>query len=205
MLLFADDLMSLLDAGMSDHSGVIIDSDGMFPGEDMFGYSSLRRVARAGARAGDDRESVFRIRDRRWLDHALREEMLGRLEKDRSEALLSSSATPGEGKPASKTTAASQGASPFSFGEDLHFWLDKDENCARFRQIAALHSELVAVSVDGKLCQWRWNDVEPFACQKEVSRCSATNAQPAASICSFMFCLFLTFRLPLSFTRRLRS
>ena len=49
----ADDLMSLLDAGMhsaaADHSGagVIIDSDSMF-GEEMFSYSSLRARAAAG-------------------------------------------------------------------------------------------------------------------------------------------------------------
>ena len=50
-VLAADDLMSLLDAGMSaDHSGVIIDSDAMFA-EDMFGYSSLRSRA-SRARAG---------------------------------------------------------------------------------------------------------------------------------------------------------
>ena len=50
----ADDLMSLLDAGMhsaaaaADHSGVIIDSENMFGGEEMFSYSSLRN--RPGAR-----------------------------------------------------------------------------------------------------------------------------------------------------------
>ena len=130
MLCVVDDLMSLLDAGMgADHSGVIIDSDGMFPGEDMFGYSSLRRVARAGARAGEDREGVFRIRDRRWIDHALREEMLGRLEKDRSDIMSGAAQT--ETKSASKNAPVSQGASPFSFGEDLQFWMDKDDNCCR--------------------------------------------------------------------------
>lgn len=40
--LSADDLMSLLDAGInSDHPSVIIDSEAMF-GEDMFGYSTMR-------------------------------------------------------------------------------------------------------------------------------------------------------------------
>ena len=32
-----------------------------------------------------------------------------------------------------------------------------------FTHIAALYSELVAVSSGGHLCQWRWNDVEPYA------------------------------------------
>ena len=38
-----------------------------------------------------------------------------------------------------------------------------------FTHIAALYSELVAVSSAGHLCQWRWNDVEPYA-NLEVSR-----------------------------------
>jgi hypothetical protein len=56
-MIAADDLMTLLDAGMqhsaaAEHSGgggVIIDSDTMF-GEEMFSYSSLR--ARAAASSG---------------------------------------------------------------------------------------------------------------------------------------------------------
>jgi E3 ubiquitin-protein ligase EDD1 len=47
-----DDLISLLDAGMSsDHAGVIIDSDAMFS-ENMFGYSALRGRAAMRSRAG---------------------------------------------------------------------------------------------------------------------------------------------------------
>jgi E3 ubiquitin-protein ligase EDD1 len=37
----------------------------------------------------------------------------------------------------------------------------------RFTHIAAMHSELVAISVTGHLCQWRWIDFEPF-CSYEV-------------------------------------
>ena len=33
---------------------------------------------------------------------------------------------------------------------------------SRFISIAALHSELVAVNSQGQLCQWRWNDPEPY-------------------------------------------
>ena len=45
--------MSLLDAGMhSDNPSVIIDSDAMF-GEDMFGYSTLRRRSSSRGRTGE--------------------------------------------------------------------------------------------------------------------------------------------------------
>ena len=39
----------------------------------------------------------------------------------------------------------------------------QDGNCMHFTHIAALYSELVAVSSGGHLCQWRWNDFEPYA------------------------------------------
>lgn len=53
----ADDLISLLDAGIhgaagSDHPSVIIDADTMFS-EDMFGYSTLRSRSSGRSRAGN--------------------------------------------------------------------------------------------------------------------------------------------------------
>lgn len=52
MLVLADDLMSLLDAGIhADHPSVIIDSEAMFS-EDMFGYSTLRGRSMLHNRAG---------------------------------------------------------------------------------------------------------------------------------------------------------
>ena len=77
-----------------------------------------------------ERESVFRIRDRRWLDNALREEMtLSRLEKDRTDGLLSSAASENAKKMAA--AAAAMPPSPLSFGEELQFWPEKDGNPAR--------------------------------------------------------------------------
>ncbi|KAK2167028.1 hypothetical protein LSH36_32g04006 [Paralvinella palmiformis] len=39
----------------------------------------------------------------------------------------------------------------------------QDGNCARFSHIAAMHSELVAININGQLCQWKWFDPEPFS------------------------------------------
>ena len=38
----------------------------------------------------------------------------------------------------------------------------QDGTSATFSQIAAMHSELLAVNTNGQLCQWRWSDLEPF-------------------------------------------
>ena len=61
-----------------------------------------------------DRDSIFRIRERRWPESSLREDVgLGRVEKDRAEGLLGDK----KGQSATQT--------PIAFGEDLHFWTDK--------------------------------------------------------------------------------
>ena len=40
----------------------------------------------------------------------------------------------------------------------------------KFSHISALRSELIAVTVDGQLCQWKWADQEPYMSQcSEVS------------------------------------
>ena len=87
-----EDLVSLLDAGISaDHPSVIIDADAMF-NEDMFGYaqarvrsssttrrSTERSVDRERSTAETDRDNIFRWRERqyfgpkRWLETALRD------------------------------------------------------------------------------------------------------------------------------------
>ncbi|GAB1606363.1 E3 ubiquitin-protein ligase UBR5-like [Argonauta hians] len=158
----SDDLISLLDAG-ADHPSVVIDADVMF-NEDMFGYSSLRsrgsgarsRLA-AGERERDidrdrDRESIFRIRDRRRLmESSLREESMKALDNKNDSVI-------GE----NKKTAASPPPSPLVFGEDLQFWTEKDGSFPKFSHIAAMHSELVAVSISGCLYGWKWSDPEPY-------------------------------------------
>ena len=68
----------------------------------------------AGERDVDrDRESIFRMRDRRWLDStALRDE--ARLDRDRADGLVTES-----------KKAASPSSSPLNFGEDLQYWCEK--------------------------------------------------------------------------------
>ncbi|KAK5646050.1 hypothetical protein RI129_004514 [Pyrocoelia pectoralis] len=151
-----EDLISLLDGGFhSDHS-VIIDADAMFS-EDMFGYSGIRNRSTSGrgrltdrdappsnSNSGErDRDSFSRWRDRqyfgprRWLESALRD---SGYEKD-------------------SDSKKKDAASPLWISDDLEFWPD---SFGRFTQIAALYSELIALSSTGQIYQWRWNDLEPY-------------------------------------------
>ncbi|XP_068992895.1 E3 ubiquitin-protein ligase UBR5 isoform X2 [Neodiprion pinetum] len=154
-----EDLISLLDGGFSNEHSVIIDADSMFS-EDMFGYtgirsrgSSSRRLGsdRDGERSADrdrDRDSFSRWRDRqyygprRWLETALKDSW----EKDPDNK---------------KKELASQ--CPLWMSEELEWWHERcGEPAPRFVQIAALYSELIAVSSTGQLYQWRWADPEPY-------------------------------------------
>ncbi|XP_066269411.1 E3 ubiquitin-protein ligase UBR5-like [Branchiostoma lanceolatum] len=165
-----DDLMSLLDAGLhSDHPSVIIDAD-MFS-EDMFGYASLRSRVRGASRSnpGDrdrdsdrerDRDPVFRLRERpRWLDSALR---------DAAGLGTASSAGSTSGATEAKKTTNPPPETPLSFGEELEWWNEKASGVPRFVHIAAMYSELIAISVSGQLYQWKWADPEPY-CNPENS------------------------------------
>lgn len=49
--------------------------------------------------------------------------------------------------------------SPVAPAGHLDFWDPKGE--LRFAHIAAMHSELVAIGIDGKLYQWRWASAVP--------------------------------------------
>uniref|UniRef100_A0A8C9XR29 E3 ubiquitin-protein ligase UBR5 n=1 Tax=Sander lucioperca TaxID=283035 RepID=A0A8C9XR29_SANLU len=143
-----EDLMSLLDADIhSAHPSVIIDADAMFS-EDIsyFGYPSFRRssLSRLGSSRERDsellreRESVLRLRERRWLDGASFDTERG--------------STSREGEPSlDKKSIPVQ--SPVSLGEELQWWPDKDG--VKFVSIGAMFSELVAVSSKGELYQWK--------------------------------------------------
>nr|XP_023417489.1 LOW QUALITY PROTEIN: E3 ubiquitin-protein ligase UBR5 [Cavia porcellus] len=115
-----EDLMSLLDADIhSAHPSVIIDADAMFS-EDIsyFGYPSFRRssLSRLGSSRERDsellreRESVLRLRERRWLDGASFDNERGSTSKE-GEPSLDKKNTPVQ--------------SPVSLGEDLQWWPDK--------------------------------------------------------------------------------
>lgn len=128
-----EDLISLLDAGISaDHPSVIIDADAMF-NEDMFGYSQARgrssssnrrsserstereRSSAVGEPGGADRDNIFRWRDRqyfgpkRWLETALRDPAWQEGEKD-------------GGK---KDSGPQAGPSPLWLGDELEFWPER--------------------------------------------------------------------------------
>ncbi|KAK1331957.1 hypothetical protein QTO34_007634 [Cnephaeus nilssonii] len=153
--------MSLLDADIhSAHPSVIIDADAMFS-EDIsyFGYPSFRRssLSRLGSsrvlllpleRDSEllrERESVLRLRERRWLDGASFDNERGSTSKE-GEPNLDKKNTPVQ--------------SPVSLGEDLQWWPDKDGT--KFICIGALYSELLAVSSKGELYQWKWSELEPY-------------------------------------------
>ncbi|XP_058868620.1 E3 ubiquitin-protein ligase UBR5 isoform X3 [Acipenser ruthenus] len=150
-----EDLMSLLDADIhSAHPSVIIDADAMFS-EDIsyFGYPSFRRssLSRLGSSRERDsellreRESVLRLRERRWLDGASFDAERGSTSRE-GELTLDKKNIPVQ--------------SPVSLGEELQWWPDKDGT--KFVSIGALYSELVAVSTKGELYQWKWSEVEPY-------------------------------------------
>ena len=50
-----------------------------------------------------------------------------------------------------------------SFLKGSQIILTQDGNLPKFVQIASLHSELVAISSEGKLYQWRWKDITPYS------------------------------------------
>ena len=154
-----EDLISLLDGGFSNEHSVIIDADSMFS-EDMFGYGGMRNRSSSSRRLGNDRDgersterdrdrdSFSRWRDRqyygprRWLETALKDSW----EKDPDNK---------------KKELASQ--SPLWISEELEWWHERSgESTPKFVQIAALYSELIAVSSTGQLYQWKWADSEPY-------------------------------------------
>uniref|UniRef100_A0A671M2S0 E3 ubiquitin-protein ligase UBR5 n=1 Tax=Sinocyclocheilus anshuiensis TaxID=1608454 RepID=A0A671M2S0_9TELE len=146
-----EDLMSLLDADIhSAHPSVIIDADAMFS-EDIsyFGYPSFRLLLLPLERDSEllrERESVLRLRERRWLDGASFDAERG--------------STSREGEPSlDKKSVPLQ--SPVTLGEELQWWPDKDY-VTKFVSIGALYSEMVAVSTKGELYQWKWNEPEPY-------------------------------------------
>ncbi|ESN90470.1 hypothetical protein HELRODRAFT_71154 [Helobdella robusta] len=149
-----NDLMSLLDAGLhSDHPSVIIDSESMFS-EDMFGYSTMRARNSSRSRSDrDDRDAIFRLRERtRWLD-SVREDNL--IKMDRTDGLI----LPSENKKLF--------LNPINIGDELVYWRDKAG--ISFTQIDSMYSDLIAVNIQGQLCQWRWSDCDPYVHSENLS------------------------------------
>lgn len=143
--------------------------------------SSSRRLGndREGERSSErdrDRDSFSRWRDRqyygprRWLETALKDTW----EKDSGILYMKTH----ESKYNSynkhtncnlvyldidnkKKELASQ--SPLWISEELEWWQDRSSDpVPRFVQIAALYSELIAISASGQLYQWKWTESEPY-------------------------------------------
>lgn len=66
----------------------------------------------------------------------------------------------------SKKKDLSMMSSPIWISEEPQPWPDKG-NTLRFRKIAALYSEFIAISETGDLHQWKWSEAEPY--KSEVS------------------------------------
>ena len=100
---------------------------------------------------GGDRESgMFRWRDRhyfgprRWLETALRDTWYERDDGSK------------------KKDQQNQTQSPLGLSEELEFWPEKGATPPRFTSIAAMYSELIALSTTGQIYSWKWTDPEPF-------------------------------------------
>ena len=111
-----------------------------------------------GVPSNSDRDTIFRWRDRqyysgpkRWLESALRDPAWQDKEDDAS-------------GPGGKKKENNVCPSPLWLGDELEFWPEKtgSKEPVRFTTISVLHSELVAVSSNGHLYQWRWCDMTPF-------------------------------------------
>ncbi|CAH0698940.1 unnamed protein product [Spodoptera exigua] len=172
-----EDLISLLDGGFhaaqQDHS-VIIDADTMFS-EDIFGGGG---GSSSGGRGGASRESSSSTQERpsefsrwrerqyfgprRWLESALRDTSWDKDGGNNDGA-------------ESKKKDSSIAASPLWVSEELEYW---DSNI-RFTHIAATFSELIAISTQGQLHQWRWADAHPY--QRNDASGSASAFHPRAT------------------------
>ncbi|CAG7834599.1 unnamed protein product [Allacma fusca] len=183
----SEDLMSLLDSGIGGAADPVMLSDAVdavFP-DDMFAYSSLRNRSAAGSRTlrqsdrsgasggveSGDRDSFSRWRDRqyfgprRWLENALREPWNNNSNDGTPSETNRTSSKSGQTQAGtssgSSNPATLNQSSPIWLSDEIEYWPDGSRNL-KFIAIAAMHSELVAVGVNGSLYQWKWVEVEPY-------------------------------------------
>lgn len=50
-------------------------------------------------------------------------------------------------------------STPIWLSDEIEYWPDRN---LKFTAISALHSELVAIGVNGAVYQWKWIEVEPY-------------------------------------------
>eukprot|EP00794_Sanderia_malayensis_P011765 gene11765-12982_t len=157
-----DELISIFEG---EDNSFIVDPDTIFPEDILYSSSVNRPSSRAANRPSNNEgtnrgDSSDRYRD---ISGAVRQ-----YEKYWDVMNLE----PGSSK--SGKMKANQKAKVSSddfhiLGGELEFWkvkqCDQDSMPLKFIHIAALHSELIALSVDGKLHQWLWNDAFPVPAQ----------------------------------------
>lgn len=190
----SEDLMSLLDAGINnDHGSVLIDAD--FSEDVFNYSSSVRMRTNNSlnnrlSRASIDRESSIALQDRdshllrfapervqyssnssntgasgnqqssnnapassrRWLEYALRD----------SASANENSKLAGLNIGDSQRKNHQQSQNAFYVSGQLEYWQVDNK---KFIQMIGLYSELIAISSNGQLYQWKWNEIEPYSCQ----------------------------------------
>jgi len=178
-----DDLISLLDinAHTSSSANNNNNNNDLLEAESsLFDEDSFRLSRRFGSRLTDsssnepNRKTSYRIRDHRWYDSYRDELFSSRLNNatanvnqnvnssanNQTNANTNSEFNQADAK--SSSASSSSTAATFSFGDNLQYWIERSGETPAFVQIASMYSELVAISVDGKLHQWKWLADTPF-------------------------------------------
>ncbi|XP_065062827.1 E3 ubiquitin-protein ligase UBR5-like isoform X1 [Rhopilema esculentum] len=152
-----DELISILHG---DENSFVVDPDSMFPEDIIYGSSLNRPVSRTGRRSASNEGNNRDGERERDISGTVRQ-----CEKYYMDLLSieSNGGKTGKNKTSLKTkvTNASEAVHVVN---DLEFWTsteDEDGSPLKFSQIAALHSELIAVSMDGRLHQWKWSEAAP--------------------------------------------
>ena len=187
-----DDLISLLDINSHHGENVLLEADGALFDEDTFRISRRLGSASAGSaraaaasasslmpsmpsepsatEARDSRKSSYRIREQRWYD-SYRDEIFshqGARAASLSAAAAAAAASQEAQTDSTKTeetkrsATSTKPAASFSFGENLQYWIERNGETPTFTRIAGMHSELVAVTSDGQLYEWKWTQDTPF-------------------------------------------
>lgn len=71
--------------------------------------------------------------------------------------------------------------SPLWMSDELEFWPERGEPLPQFSLLAALYSELIAVTASGQLYQWKWNEAESYR-HPEVCRHYSLKLKSAGKI-----------------------
>lgn len=181
-----EDLMSLLDSSVSLPSGptsVLIDAETVFP-EDVFNSYSASRIrptsirhSVGSGRSNSDRESSLaselEIRrmanrdpsqSRRWLEHALRDppgsDNTSRMSlATPTDFTLHHKNDSNQPTTSKKNSTITPDVSPIQISDTIEIWPSTDK---KFVQIAGMHSELIAISSNGQIHQWKWSEAMPY-------------------------------------------